>query len=98
MSRLIKIDKEYALWVSELSNRFKRMQIKAATRVNHEMLAFYWMLGKDIVQKQAEQRWGSNFFTTLSVDLKTALPNQTGFSETNLRYIKNFYILYSQKS
>ena len=48
MSQLIKIDKEYALWISELSNRFKSMQIKAATKVNQEMLAYYWALGKDI--------------------------------------------------
>jgi len=93
MSQLIKIDKEYALWISELSSRFKSMQIKAATKVNQEMLAFYWTLGNDIVKMQAEQKWGSNFFATLSVDLKAALPNQKGLSETNLRYIKNFYIL-----
>jgi len=98
MSQLIKVDSEYAFWVSELSNRFKSMQVKAATKVNHEMLAFYWMLGNDIVKMQVEQRWGSNFFATLSVDLRAALPKQSGFSETNLRYIKNFYILYSQKS
>jgi len=74
------------------------MQIKAATKVNQEMLAFYWMLGNDIVKMQAEQKWGSNFFAILSADLKAALPNQKGFSETNLRYKKNFYILYSKNS
>ncbi|MDR2568797.1 MAG: PDDEXK nuclease domain-containing protein [Oscillospiraceae bacterium] len=98
MGQLIKIEKEYALWINELSNRFKSMQIKAATKVNQEMLAFYWMLGNDIVKMQAEQKWGSSFFATLSVDLRAALPNQKGFSETNLRYIKNFYILYSKES
>ena len=96
MSQLIKVDKGYALWISELSKRFKNMQIKAATKVNHEMLAFYWLLGKDIVRKQAEQKWGSNFFATLSMDLRTALPGQEGFSETNVRYMKRFYILYCQ--
>ena len=96
MSQLIKIDKEYAIWISELSNRFKNMQIKAATRVNHEMLAFYWMLGKDIEKKKAEHKWGSNFFATLSMDLRAALPGQEGFSETNVRYMKRFYVLYSQ--
>jgi predicted nuclease of restriction endonuclease-like (RecB) superfamily len=98
MSKLIKIDDEYAMWISELSNRFKSMQIKAATKVNQEMLAFYWMLGNDIVKMQTEQKWGSSFFATLSSDLRVALPNEKGFSETNLRYIKNFYILYSKES
>jgi len=31
------------------------------------------------------------------MDLRTVLPGQEGFSKTNLRYIKNFYILYSKK-
>jgi hypothetical protein len=96
MSQLIKIDKEYALWISELSIRFKSMQLKAATKVNHEMLAFYWALGKDIEKTQAEQKWGSSFFATLSMDLRTVLPGQEGFSETNIRYMKRFYVLYSQ--
>jgi len=98
MSQLIKIDKEYALWVSELSNRFKNMQIKAATKVNQEMLAFYWLLGKEITEKKADSKWGSKFFSNLSLDLKELLPSQRGFSETNLKYMKRFYQLYSEIS
>ena len=60
------------------------------------MLAFYWALGKDIEKMQAEQKWGSSFFATLSMDLRTVLPGQEGFSETNIRYMKRFYVLYSQ--
>lgn len=47
MSQLIKIDEEYAQWIQSVGKRFKNMQIKAATRVNQEMLKFYWSLGKD---------------------------------------------------
>jgi len=71
------------------------MQIKAATKVNQEMLAYYWMLGKDIVDKKADSKWGSSFLSNLSLDLKELLPNQRGFSETNLKYMKRFYQLYS---
>ena len=42
MSQLIKIDEEYACWIQSVGKRFKKMQIKAATRVNQEMLKFYW--------------------------------------------------------
>ncbi len=41
MSKLIKIDKEYAQWIKELSERFRASQIKAAVSVNREMLR-YW--------------------------------------------------------
>ena len=44
---------------------------------------------------KAESRWGSSFMETLSKDLQAKLPMAKGFSSTNLRYIKRFYLLYS---
>ena len=58
------------------------------------MLQFYWELGRDIVEKKAESRWGSGFMKNLSRDLKEVNPDATCFSETNLLYMKNFYLLY----
>lgn len=74
------------------------MQIKAATRVNQEMLRFYWSLGKDMVEMHAESRWGSKFYNNLSKDLASAMPEQKSFSPTNLKYMTYFYQLYSQIS
>jgi hypothetical protein len=34
--------------VKQISNEFKRSQIRAAVKINDEMLRFYWKLGKDI--------------------------------------------------
>lgn len=58
MTHLANIDKDYASWIEELSQRYKHNQIKAAIHVNSEMLQFYWSLGKDIVTLHAESRWG----------------------------------------
>ncbi len=96
MSQLIKIDKDYAKWIEGLSSRFRNMQIKAATKVNQEMLMFYWSLGKDIVEMNAEGTWGSGLLKNLSLDLKERLPDSKGFSETNLDYMRRFYLLYSK--
>lgn len=98
MSQLIKIDEEYAQWIQSVGKRFKNMQIKAATRVNQEMLRFYWSLGKDMVEMHAESRWGSKFYNNLSKDLASAMPEQKSFSPTNLKYMTYFYQLYSQMS
>ena len=98
MSKSINIlDKDYLQWINELSSRYRRSQIKAALKVNHEMLRFYWELGRDIVKKDAENKYGTKFFAILSRDLKEAL-NSSGFSERNLRYIKRSYSLYSTLS
>ena len=90
------IDKEYIQWIKELSSRYRRGQIKAAVKVNQEALKFYMELGRDIVVKKAESRWGSGFMKNLSRDLKEINPNATCFSQTNLLYMKNFYLLYQQ--
>ena len=64
------IDSEYKNWLYDLKKRYKSSQIKAAVKVNSELLKFYWSLGKDIVAKQCESKWGSGFFNNLSRDLK----------------------------
>ena len=95
MSKSITIlDKDYKQWLKELSSRYRRSQIKAAVKVNEEMLRFYWELGRDIVEMKAESRWGSGFMKNLSRDLKADNPDSTCFSQTNLLYMKNFYLLY----
>ena len=88
------LDKDYLQWIKDLSSRFRKSQIKAAVRVNQVMLQFYWELGRDIVEKKAESRWGSGFMKNLSRDLKEVNPDATCFSETNLLYMKNLYLLY----
>lgn len=89
------IDNDYIQWVASLSTRYRQSQIKAAVKVNREMLLFYWELGRDICKMKAESRWGSKFMATLSRDIKSAIPESSCFSPTNLLYIKNFYRLYS---
>ncbi len=85
---------EYKLWINEISNRYIRSRIKAAVSVNRELVAFYWSIGRDIVDKQAENKWGSGFYKRLSSDLQTELPGVRGFAISNLRYVRRFYDLY----
>ncbi len=61
MSSEVIFDKEYKNWISEISIRFKRSQIKAATKVNEEMLLFYWELGRDIEAIKPKNLYGTQF-------------------------------------
>lgn len=88
---------EYAVWFEEIKNRYRRSQIKAAVKVSSELLEFYWSLGKDIVEKKAEEKWGSGIIERLSLDFKESFPKQKGFSTTNLWYIKKWYLFYSSE-
>lgn len=44
------LDEDYLKWVKELKERFCRSQIKAVTKVNQEMIQYYWELRRDIVR------------------------------------------------
>ena len=87
-------DNDYKNWLVELKQRYKQSQIKAAVKVNSELLRYYWMLGKDIIEKKSIAKWGSKFYETLSKDLKEMLPDSAGFSIRNLQYMKQFYEMF----
>ena len=90
-------DEGYVQWMADIKQRFRQSQLKAAVRVNTAMLEFYWSMGRDIVELRAESKWGSGFFDQLSLDLRTAFPNETGFSVTNLKYMKRWYEFYNER-
>lgn len=87
-------DNEYTSWLQELKERYLSQQLKAHSAVLNYCLEFYWSVGKDIVSKQSENKYGSEFYKRLSNDLKNELPGVKGLSPTNLKYMKYFYKLY----
>jgi predicted nuclease of restriction endonuclease-like (RecB) superfamily len=89
-------DPDLKQWLVDLKARIRQSQIKAMVKVNSEMLRLYWDLGRDIVVRQMETAWGSGFFEQLSKDLLQEFPEMKGFSATNLKYCKRFYLFYSQ--
>ncbi len=97
MSKVLTIiDKDYTQWVENLSVRYRQSQIKAAVKVNRELLKYYWELGSDIVEMNVEERWGESVIKNLSADLQRRNPNSTGLSVRNIYYCKKFYLLYRQ--
>lgn len=87
---------EYRQWFKQLKEHIRSSQIKAAVKVNKEMLELYWNLGQDISERKAEAVWGNGFFDMLSKNLKEEFPSMQGFSPTNLKYMKRFYEFYNQ--
>ena len=94
----VTLDAEYAEWIAEVKHRYRSAQVKAAVRVNSEKLLFNWQLGRDLVMKKAEERWGNGVVEQVSLDLKREFPNEDGFSTSNLWYMKKWYLFYSNDS
>lgn len=87
---------DYRSWVKELKQRYISARLKASIDANRTLLEYYWNLGRDIADKQYANTYGSGFYKTLSHDLRTEMPEEKGFSETNLKYMYYFYQLYFQ--
>ena len=92
----ISIDKEYKEWLVSLKQKVRASQLKAAVQVNVELLQLYWDLGADIVRQQSQHSWGDGFLTQLSRDLSSEFPEMKGFSLSNLKYIKQWYLFYNR--
>ena len=90
-------DRQYREWLKSLKGQIRCAQAKAVVRVNVELLRLYWGMGRDIAEKRMDAKYGSGFFENLSRDLKLEFPGMEGFSVSNLKYIKRFYLFYSAK-
>lgn len=91
----VTLDSEYAEWIAEVKHRYRSAQVKAAVKVNAEKLLWNWQMGRDLVQKKAEERWGAGIVEQVSLDLRREFPNEDGFSTSNLWYMKKWFLFYS---
>ena len=92
----VRIDNDYVDWIVEIKHRYRAAQVKASVKVNAEKLRFNWELGRDLVQKKAEERWGAGVVEQISIDLQREFPDSEGFSVRNLWYMKQWYLFYSE--
>lgn len=90
-------NQDYLSWFTDLKSKIQVSQLKAAVRVNTELILVYWQLGEAIVEKQQEANWGDSLIDQLSHDLSNAFPEMKGFSRTNLFYVKKWYLFYNQE-
>ena len=88
-------DGEYKKLLLDLKEKVRLSQLKAAVKVNYELLDLYWNLGKEIVEKQKQYSWGDSFLKLLSSDLRKEFPDMKGFSAENLKHIRYWYIFYN---
>lgn len=98
MSINILKDKAYISWVEELKKKIQASQIKAAIKVNIELLNLYWQLGEEITLKQQKSNWGDAIIDQLSKDLTAAFSGMKGFSRANLFFIRKWFSFYQPLS
>jgi predicted nuclease of restriction endonuclease-like (RecB) superfamily len=88
---------EFKSWVSQLKKEIRSAQVKAAIKVNTELLHLYWRMGADICEKQKSASWGDGWLKELSRELMAEFPDMKGLSYRNLKYIRQWYQFYNKQ-
>lgn len=80
----------YDAFLSTLKQRIRTAQVRAALAVNQELVLLYWQIGREILQRQQDEGWGTKVIERIAKDLKREFPDIRGFSRTNLLYMRAF--------
>ena len=86
----------YGSLLTEIKDRIRQAQTRAALSANAEMIAMYWDIGRMIQQRQQTEGWGAGVIPRLAADLKNELSEEKGFSERNIKRMLRFYREYPE--
>lgn len=87
---------DYTKFITSLKTKIHLAQIRGAIAVNKELIKLYWEIGKDIVEKQEREGWGSHVMERVAKDLQKEFPGVEGFSRRNMFRMKAFYHAYEK--
>ena len=90
MADLISSSKGYQDLLDRLKSQIRTAQVRAAVAVNQELVVLYWGIGKEILNRQKEDGWGTRVIERLAKDLRSEFPDMQGLSPRNLGYMKAF--------
>lgn len=71
-----------------VAERIETGRGRALAAVNQELVATYWAIGRDILDRQTDLGWGAKVIDRLSADLQERFPGVRGFSPRNLKYMR----------
>lgn len=78
----------YQILLRELKLRIRTARLQAALAVNQELILLHWGIGREILERQAREGWGSRVIDRLSADLRRDFPDMTGLPARNLKYMR----------
>lgn len=90
----------YQSLVTEIANIYENALASGDADWNKSVLVSNWTIGKRIVEVEQDSKfrakYGEKIINTLSLDLNRKLGS--GFSPRNLRYMRQFYLVYKKQS
>lgn len=95
MSDSLDLPAEYASLLADIRRRVQLSRTRAWMSVNAELIALYWEVGRLVDERQRREGWGARVIPRLSHDLRSDFPDETGFSERNIKRMLAFYREYA---
>lgn len=85
---------------NRIINIIEESRSNVVRTVNHQMVKTYFFIGKEIVEEQQSGRERAEYGNKLIEFLSQKLTNRLGrgFSTTNLRHFRAFYLTYSKQN
>lgn len=87
---------EYGQFLAEIKKQIESSRFRAASSLNQQILSLYWHIGRSITERQESHGWVDSVIDRLSSDLQRVFPEMKGFSVSNLRYMRRFFMSYRQ--
>ena len=81
---------DYPQFLAEIKARIAAARTRAVLAVNSELIALYWEIGHEILEREDREGWGAKVINRLAADLRREFPEMTGFSRSNLHYMRSF--------
>jgi predicted nuclease of restriction endonuclease-like (RecB) superfamily len=87
----------YAELLEGIKDRIQRAQVRAAVAASRELIRLYWEIGREIVQRQEQEGWGSKVIDRLAADLQNTFSGVAGLSRANIKRMRAFYLAYTKE-
>jgi len=81
---------DYAAPLEELKREVHAARLRVQRQANNELLALWRRIGRTILDRQAQEKWGAKVLDRLATDLRAEFPSMKGFSRRNLLYMRAF--------
>lgn len=81
--------------VTTIKTAILQSQARTIRNANSDVLALYYSVGRYISEESRTQKWGSGAIKAISEQLRKELSGLKGFSERSIRYMRQFYEVWS---
>ena len=85
---------EYSKLLTDIVDNIEKARIKASKMLNSTLVELYYNNGKLIIERQQQFGWGKSVIKRISDDLNKTYDGLTGYSISNLQYMRQFYLEY----